>query len=44
MTEMMRNPRVLKKAQVEIRQALKENKTITEADIQELNYLKSVIK
>jgi cytochrome P450 len=44
MSEMMRNPRVLEKVQAEIRQACKGKKKIDEKDIQNLSYLKSVIK
>jgi premnaspirodiene oxygenase len=44
MTEMMRQPRVLKKAQAEIRQAFRGKKKIHEKDVQNLSYLKSVIK
>jgi cytochrome P450 len=43
MSEMMRSPRVLEKAQVEIRQAFKGNEQIHEKDIQNLSYFKSVI-
>ncbi|GAY66411.1 hypothetical protein CUMW_248540 [Citrus unshiu] len=43
MPELMRNPGVMKKAQAEVREALKGNKNISEADIQELNYLKMII-
>lgn len=35
---------MMKKAQAEVREALKGNKNISEADIQELNYLKMIIK
>ncbi|KAM4101557.1 hypothetical protein ACB094_05G152100 [Castanea mollissima] len=44
MSEMMRQPRVLEKAQAEIRQAFKGKKQIHEKDIQNLSYLKLVIK
>jgi cytochrome P450 len=44
MSEMMRNPKVLEKAQAEIRQALKGKKKIHEKDLQNLSYLTSVIK
>ncbi|KAK2990322.1 hypothetical protein RJ640_003594 [Escallonia rubra] len=44
MVEMIRNPRVMEKAQAEVRQAFEQKKTIVEADIQELSYLKLVIK
>ncbi|KAK9057933.1 hypothetical protein SSX86_022772 [Deinandra increscens subsp. villosa] len=44
MSELMKNPRVMKKAQDELRQVLKERTEIHESDIQELDYLKLVIK
>ncbi|KAK2967946.1 hypothetical protein RJ640_026373 [Escallonia rubra] len=44
MSEMIRNPRVMEKAQAEVRQALGEKKRIFETDIQGLSYLKLVIK
>ena len=44
MSEMMRQPRVLEKAQAEIRQAFNGKKQIHEKDIQNLSYLKLVIK
>uniref|UniRef100_A0A2P2NYX6 Uncharacterized protein MANES_11G098600 n=1 Tax=Rhizophora mucronata TaxID=61149 RepID=A0A2P2NYX6_RHIMU len=44
MAEMMKNPIVFKKAQAEVRQAFKGKKTITEADVQELTYIKYVVK
>ncbi|QCD79809.1 Cytochrome P450 [Vigna unguiculata] len=44
MSELMKNPRVMKKAQVEIREALRGKKRIGESDVNELNYLKLVIK
>ena len=44
MSEMMRQPRVLEKAQAEIRQAFRGKKEIHEKDIQNLSYLKLVIK
>ncbi|KAI3829406.1 hypothetical protein L1987_03529 [Smallanthus sonchifolius] len=44
MSELMKNPRVMKKAQDEIRQVLKGKTKIHESDIQELDYLKFVIK
>ncbi|KAM7530861.1 hypothetical protein LguiB_034271 [Lonicera macranthoides] len=44
MSEMIRNPRAMEKAQAELRQALKGKEVIHESDIQGLGYLKLVIK
>ncbi|KAK2966908.1 hypothetical protein RJ640_027028 [Escallonia rubra] len=44
MVEMIRNPKVMEKAQAEVREALYQKKIIGETDIQELSYLKLVIK
>ncbi|GJY02362.1 costunolide synthase-like protein [Tanacetum coccineum] len=44
MTEMIRHPRVMKKAQDEVREAFKGKTKIKETDIQCLTYLQSVIK
>ncbi|KAJ9153907.1 hypothetical protein P3X46_027295 [Hevea brasiliensis] len=44
MSEMLKNPRVMIKAQQEVRQIFDANGTIDEAGLQELNYLKLVIK
>ncbi|XP_027361957.1 cytochrome P450 71D8-like [Abrus precatorius] len=44
MAEMMRNPRVREKAQAEIREAFGEKEIIHEADLEQLTYLKLVIK
>ncbi|XP_059659142.1 desmethyl-deoxy-podophyllotoxin synthase-like [Cornus florida] len=45
MSEIVKNPRIMKKAQAEVREALKgKSNTIDETDIHGLNYLKSIIK
>ncbi|KAK6116880.1 hypothetical protein DH2020_049371 [Rehmannia glutinosa] len=44
MAELMRNPRVMAKAQAEVREVFKGNKIIEENDVQKLKYLKLVIK
>ncbi|XP_028754934.1 cytochrome P450 71D8-like [Neltuma alba] len=44
MLEMMRNPKVMEKAQTEIRKAFKGKKVIHESDMEQVSYLKSVIK
>ena len=44
MSELTKNPRVMDKAQAEIREAFKGRKTIYETDLDKLSYLKSVIK
>lgn len=44
MSELLKNPRVMKNAQAEVREAFRGKKTIGESDVQELSYLKLVIK
>ncbi|XP_022963639.1 geraniol 8-hydroxylase-like [Cucurbita moschata] len=44
MAELLRNPEKLAKAQVEIRQVLRKNKPMEEADISRLPYLQAVVK
>ncbi|KAI3510327.1 hypothetical protein L1887_17228 [Cichorium endivia] len=44
MSELMKNPTVMKKVQLELRHALKGKNRIYESDIQELRYFKLVIK
>ncbi|WCJ28164.1 cytochrome P450 family 71 subfamily B polypeptide 35 [Euphorbia peplus] len=44
MSEMMRNPRVFKKAQAEVRNAFRGKKVIREEDVQKLTYLPLVLK
>ncbi|XP_049389680.1 premnaspirodiene oxygenase-like isoform X10 [Solanum stenotomum] len=42
--ELIKNPRVMEKAQLEVRQRLNEKKTFNDTDLEELNYLQFVIK
>ncbi|GMP65091.1 hypothetical protein CsSME_00026048 [Camellia sinensis var. sinensis] len=44
MSEMMKNPRIMRKAQAEVRQVFNGKGKVDETGIQELNYLKLVIK
>nr|URS65382.1 alstonine synthase [Alstonia scholaris] len=44
MSEMMKNPKVMEKAQHEVREVLKGKKRICQSDIQKLSYLKLVVK
>ncbi|XP_030962309.1 premnaspirodiene oxygenase-like [Quercus lobata] len=44
MSELLRNPRVMEKAQNEVRQILKGRRNVDETDIQKLDYLKLVVK
>lgn len=44
MSELIKKPRVMAKAQAEMREVLKEKGHVQETDLQELKYLKSVIK
>nr|A0A0N9HT29.1 RecName: Full=Desmethyl-deoxy-podophyllotoxin synthase; AltName: Full=Cytochrome P450 family 71 subfamily BE polypeptide 54 [Sinopodophyllum hexandrum]ALG05141.1 cytochrome P450 family 71 subfamily BE polypeptide 54 [Sinopodophyllum hexandrum] len=44
MSEMLKNPKVMKKAQAEVRRVFSGNKKINETEIQELSYLKLVLK
>ncbi|XP_061364140.1 cytochrome P450 71D11-like [Gastrolobium bilobum] len=44
MAEMVRNPRVMKKAQAEVRETFNIKRTVDENCINELKYLKSVVK
>lgn len=44
LTEMMKHPNVMAKAQAEVRQVFKDNENFDENDLDKLPYLKSVIK
>ncbi|KAM0954730.1 hypothetical protein ACFX2I_023165 [Malus domestica] len=49
MSELMRNPRIMKRAQAEVRRSVlqfegKKRKVIEERDVQKMDYLKSVVK
>ncbi|XP_009344942.3 desmethyl-deoxy-podophyllotoxin synthase-like [Pyrus x bretschneideri] len=49
MSELMRSPRIMRRAQAEVRQLVlqsegKKNKVIEERDVQKMDYLKSVVK
>ncbi|KAK4491025.1 hypothetical protein RD792_001746 [Penstemon davidsonii] len=44
MVELMRNPRVMEKAQAEVRQVFKDGKITDEGEVQKLKYLKNVIR
>ncbi|KAL9444647.1 hypothetical protein AB3S75_017771 [Citrus x aurantiifolia] len=44
MSEMMKNPRVMEKAQAEVRQAFDKNGNVDEIGLHELQYLKLVVK
>ncbi|XP_044502084.1 desmethyl-deoxy-podophyllotoxin synthase-like [Mangifera indica] len=44
MSELLKNPRVMEKAQAEVRQACEGKRKIGEADVQKLDYLEAVIK
>ncbi|XP_019195658.1 PREDICTED: premnaspirodiene oxygenase-like [Ipomoea nil] len=44
MSETMKNPRVLAKAQAEVREAFRGKEKLEEEDMEELQYLKSVVK
>ncbi|CAN4126563.1 unnamed protein product [Withania somnifera] len=44
MVEMMKNPSILAKAQAEVREAFKDKATLDKIDVEELKYLKLVVK
>ena len=44
MTELARNPRIMKKAQVEVRSSIGKKGKVTEGDVDQLHYLKMVVK
>ncbi|KAJ9709533.1 hypothetical protein PVL29_001154 [Vitis rotundifolia] len=44
MTELARNPRVMKKAQAEVRNSIGNKGKVTEGDVDQLHYLKMVVK
>ncbi|CAL9761200.1 unnamed protein product, partial [Musa acuminata subsp. burmannicoides] len=44
MSELMRNPKIMEKAQKEVMEELKGKNRIQETDVVELNYLKSIVK
>ncbi|XP_028754938.1 cytochrome P450 71D8 [Neltuma alba] len=44
LSEMVRNPKVMEKAQAEIRETFKGKKVIHDSDMEQISYLKSVIK
>ncbi|XP_030474569.2 desmethyl-deoxy-podophyllotoxin synthase-like [Syzygium oleosum] len=44
MSELLKNPQVLAKAQTEVREALKRKDQVQDSDLEDLKYLKSVIK
>lgn len=44
MTELVKNPKVMKKLQGEIRSCVRKNKVVKERDLENLEYLKAVVK
>jgi cytochrome P450 len=44
MTELIRNPRVMKKVQTEIRSIIGKKKRVDETEVEKMNYLKMVVK
>ena len=44
MSEMMKNPKVMEKAQAEVRNLFKGKNIVRDSDMMQLSYLKSVIK
>ncbi|KAJ3693848.1 hypothetical protein LUZ60_009328 [Juncus effusus] len=43
-SELLKNPRTLEKAQAEVRQVLKGNRTVTDEDVNKLTYMQNVIR
>ena len=44
MSELLRNPKVMEKAQAEVRKVLEGKRKIEDPDIQKLDYVKSIVK
>ena len=44
MSELLRNPKVMEKAQAEVRKVLEGKRKIEDTDIQKLYYVKSIVK
>ncbi|XVF54567.1 hypothetical protein PTKIN_Ptkin05aG0191500 [Pterospermum kingtungense] len=44
MAELVKNPSIMKKAQEEVRRVVGEKSSVTETDVNEMNYLKCVVK
>ena len=44
MTELIMNPKVMEKAQVEVRSIIGDRKVVLESDLPQMHYMKAVIK